>query len=101
VTRMHASGSPGAGQCTEPAQILEWLTIELSERLEIPAIELDPAVPIDHYGLDSVEGVELVGDLERWLGVELSATLTYVCPTIEAIAAHVSDELARSAAGGA
>ncbi|MEO0425106.1 MAG: beta-ketoacyl synthase N-terminal-like domain-containing protein, partial [Pseudomonadota bacterium] len=42
------------------------------------------------YGLDSIEGVRLIGRLGEWLGRDFSPTLLYDYPTIDALAVHLS-----------
>ena len=44
--------------------------------------EIDPERPLASYGLDSVMGVTLIGDLERWLDCQLDPKLAYECQTI-------------------
>jgi acyl transferase domain-containing protein/acyl carrier protein len=56
--------------------------------------------PLERCGLSSRDAVALSGDLEEWLGTDVSPTLAWEYPTIEKIAAHLasaSDEGARAA----
>ena len=72
------------------AQIEDRLVRELAARLSVPVDQVDPARELATYGLPSVDMVGLVGELEAMVGRELSATLVWEYPTIEAIAEHLS-----------
>ncbi|WP_461479966.1 AMP-binding protein [Mycobacterium sp. HUMS_1102779] len=67
------------------AEIAEWLGARLSRELGVPPANIDPSRPFAYYGLDSVRAVQLTADLESWLGQELSPTLAYEYPTIDAL----------------
>ncbi|MEV5988022.1 type I polyketide synthase [Streptomyces sp. NPDC052051] len=64
---------------------------ELAGRLRVAPERLDPQKPLASYGLQSVELVGMVGELERWSGRSLPATLTWEYPTVEALAAFLAD----------
>ncbi|MBQ1066093.1 AMP-binding protein [Micromonospora sp. D75] len=90
----HVTG--GAGSTPAPAvaapgraEVEQRLVAELAARLGISPQAVDPTRPVATYGLQSVEMVGLVGELETWLGRTLSATLIWEYPTIEALAAHL------------
>jgi acyl carrier protein len=78
------------------AEIQAWLISHLAEALEINPEAIDVKAPLDRYGLDSYVAVNLVGELEDWLGRELSPTLPYDYPTVESLAHHLSDASAIS-----
>lgn len=63
---------------------------ELARRLNVPAASLDLGQPFAQYGLQSVDMVGIVGDLEQWLGRTLPATLLWEYPTVEALADFLS-----------
>ena len=67
-----------------------WLVSHLAELLKIAPQEIDIRAPFDRYGLDSAEAVLLTGDLEDWLGRQLSPSLLYDYLTIEALAQHLA-----------
>jgi acyl transferase domain-containing protein/acyl-CoA synthetase (AMP-forming)/AMP-acid ligase II/thioesterase domain-containing protein/acyl carrier protein len=73
--------------------IQDWLVAQLSERLQINAVDINVAEPFASYGVDSLQVVHIAGELETWLGRRLSPTLLYEYPTIEAIAQHLSETL--------
>jgi len=63
----------------------------VAETLELDPGEIDVAIPLDRYGLDSRAAATLAGDLEDWLGRPVSATLVWDYPTIEDISEHLKD----------
>jgi amino acid adenylation domain-containing protein len=71
--------------------IEHWLVRRLAERLGMPATALDTHQPLVRYGLDSIVALELVADLEDWLGCTLPLTLAWDCPTITAIVQRVAE----------
>jgi acyl carrier protein len=75
-----------------PRDIEEWLTDYLAPLLKIPSDRIDPRRPFAEYGLDSLAAVTLSGDLERWLGVQLSPTLAWDYPTIQSLARHLAEQ---------
>jgi len=71
--------------------IQSWLVARLSELLEIESHEIDVREPFASYGMGSAELVSLSGELEEWLGRELSPDLAYECPTIETLARYLAE----------
>ncbi|NES13758.1 MULTISPECIES: type I polyketide synthase [Micromonospora] len=67
------------------AEIERRLIEELAARLKVDPSAVDPTRPIATYGLQSVDMVGMVGEVERWLGRELPATLIWEYPTIDAL----------------
>jgi acyl transferase domain-containing protein/acyl-CoA synthetase (AMP-forming)/AMP-acid ligase II/acyl carrier protein len=72
--------------------IQSWLVTQIAERLKVNLRDVDVRTPFAHYGMDSVHAVSLAADLEEWLGCELSPTLAYDYPTIEALAQYLAGE---------
>jgi|RhiMetStandDraft_8_1073273.scaffolds.fasta_scaffold68566_2 acyl carrier protein len=69
-----------------------WLVGHLAELLKIAPHEIDVRTHFDRYGLDSAEVVTLTGDLEDWLGRQLSPSLLYDYLTIEDLAQHLAED---------
>ncbi|MGK7931472.1 MAG: acyl carrier protein [Microcystaceae cyanobacterium] len=68
---------------TSPAQIIQqWLINQLAEQLSLDSSTIDVNEPLTRYGLDSIDAVTLVGDLEDALDEELPDTLFWDHPTI-------------------
>ena len=63
----------------------------LEEALELEKGEFDVNVPFDNYGLDSAEAVNLMGELEDWLGIELAPNLPYEHPTVASLAGRLAE----------
>lgn len=71
-------------------QVEQRLCADVAERLGMAADAIDPTRPVAEYGLGSADMVGIVGGLEQWLGRELSATLLWERPTIEALAEYLA-----------
>ncbi|MEV2240434.1 SDR family NAD(P)-dependent oxidoreductase [Micromonospora sp. NPDC049891] len=80
-------------------QFEERILRALGERLQLDPEALDPQRPVATYGLQSVDLVGLIGELERWSGRALPATLAWEYPTVEALAGFLSDGDEAAAAG--
>jgi acyl carrier protein len=72
--------------------IQTWLITNIAEHLGIEPQDINVWKPLTEYGLDSITGVSLAGDLEDWLGLQLSPTLLWDHPTIEELAYHLAAE---------
>ncbi len=70
-------------------ELIEWL----SQKLKIPAHQIDPTHAFADYGIDSVMAVELAQDLEEKLGLyqPLEATIAWNFPTIKSLAQYLSN----------
>ena len=71
--------------------IQNWLIAQLSELLSRSADTFDISESLTRYGLDSIDAVTLVGDLEEYLDTDLPSTLFWDYPTIEKSAAYLAD----------
>lgn len=82
-----------AGGGRPSAQVIEaWLIAEVAELLGIDAAEIDPEQELTTYGLSSVTGVMLAGDVEDWLGVKLEPTVAWEYPTVREMASFLAGE---------
>ena len=69
----------------------DWLIQTLAEKLQLPLHIIDPKEPFASYGLTSFIGIQLIHELEQWLGVdELSPTLLWDYPSIFRLSAYLS-----------
>lgn len=74
------------------AEIERWLAEELSAKLKILPSDFDVGQPFTSYGLDSVQMVGLIGDLETYLGRSLQPTLAWDYPTTETLAKFLATD---------
>jgi acyl carrier protein len=63
--------------------IQNWLIKQLAEQLSLDTATISITEPLTRYGLDSIDAVTMVGDIEDVLDVELPSTLFWDYPTIE------------------
>ena len=85
--------SSSSEQATSPVQaIQQWLVSQLADVLSIDPSTIEVTQPLTRYGLDSIDAVTLVGDLEDWLDLELPSTLLWDYPTIEKASTYLVQE---------
>ncbi len=76
-----------------PSEILQnWIAEKLAEQLSIDKSTIEFIAPLTRYGLDSIDAVTLVGELEDELELELPSTLFWDYPTIEKSAQYLVSE---------
>ncbi|MBD1999155.1 acyl carrier protein [Leptolyngbya sp. FACHB-541] len=73
--------------------IQTWLVNQLAKQLSLSAPSIKVEEPLTRYGLDSIDSVTIVGDMEDWLGVDLPSTLLWDYPTIEKAATYLVQEM--------
>ncbi len=80
-------------------QIQDWLSGRIAGHLGMAIEDIDVREPLVSFGLSSQDMVILAGELEERLGRQLSPTLAWEYPTIEALARHlVATEAAETTA---
>jgi acyl carrier protein len=67
-----------------------WLIAWLAAEQGVEAETINSGRSFLNYGLDSVQAMTLVGDLEAKLGRRLAPTLAWDYPTIDALAEHLA-----------
>ncbi|MGW6980813.1 acyl carrier protein [Streptomyces sp. NPDC054932] len=80
---------------TGPQEIQDWLVERVAFYLERPADEIDTAGRLVEIGLDSVYALTLCGDVEDRFGLLVEPTLAWDHPTVDALTAHLAEELAK------
>ena len=73
--------------------IKTWLISEIAELLSVDARDLAVDEPFANYGLSSMTGVILSGNIEEWLGIQLDPAVAWDYPTIESLAGHLAEEV--------
>lgn len=86
------------GEVNVDQAIQSWLVQQLAQILSLDTKAINIAEPLTRYGLDSIDAVTLVGDLEDWLDVELPSTLFWDHPTIEKSSQYITENCDISAA---
>ncbi|MFF7656631.1 acyl carrier protein [Streptomyces sp. NPDC007983] len=76
-------------------EIRDWLTERIAFYLEVPAEGVDPSVKFVEMGLDSVYALTMCGDIEDRFEIAVEPTIAWDHPTVDALAAHLNDELNR------
>ncbi|WP_375768475.1 acyl carrier protein [Archangium gephyra] len=71
-------------------EIQRWMAERVAGFLELTPADIDVRAPFQHYGLDSMEQLRIIGELETWLQREFEETLLRQYPTIEAVAAFLA-----------
>jgi acyl carrier protein len=74
------------------AEIEHWLLERLQARLGETSEAVDSHMPFSYYGLTSIDAVVLAGELQHWLGMPVSPTLTWEYPTVSAVSRYLADE---------
>ncbi|MEH0581125.1 MULTISPECIES: acyl carrier protein [Streptomyces] len=74
-----------------------WLIEKIAHRLGVATTEVSREVYFDELDLDSTEALILAGELESWLGFELSTTTLWYHPTVKDLAAYLAEESAQRA----
>ena len=84
---------PRSGMPPSPEEIRTWLTKQLATASRARG-RFDVSVAFAQLGLDSLGVVEITSALEEWLGRDLSPTLLYDYPNIDALSVHLASETA-------
>ena len=74
-------------------EIQQFLIQELAKRIEVDPALIDPAQPLERYGLDSLNALRLARELEDRIGCRLPTTALWDYPTIDGLARYISEEL--------
>ena len=95
-----AAGTSGLASAPPAGSALEaWLIGRVAAALKGSAAAVDPHVPLQTLGLDSLAVVALSGELETHLGRRVEPTIVYDFPTIAQLARHFSGPPAAAATG--
>ena len=71
---------------------MAWLKAYVAEAADLSVGEVDIHEPFVSYGLTSKDAVFLSGELGDWLGHDVSPTLVWEHPTIEAVSRHLGKD---------
>jgi acyl carrier protein len=73
--------------------IRNWLIAETAQLLAVDSRDLRVDEPFANYGLSSMTGVILSGNIEEWLNIRLDPAVAWDYPTIESLADHLAEEV--------
>ncbi|MDY7229485.1 non-ribosomal peptide synthetase/type I polyketide synthase [Hyalangium rubrum] len=82
----------GSSPTRSREELVTWLRAYIAEALHLTPGEIDIHEPFVSYGLTSKDAVFLSGELGDWLGRDLSPTLVWEHPTIDAVSRHLGRE---------
>ena len=71
-------------------QLEDWLINRVAQLLEQPADDIDPDMPFNSLGLDSINVMDLIVELDDLLGVEIESTIVWDYPTIRLLSEYVA-----------
>ncbi len=74
-------------------EIQSWLVTYFCKKMKKKPQDFSIKTPLGNYGLDSVMGIELIEELEKWLNIEIEPTIYYDYPSIKALAEGLAEEL--------
>lgn len=75
-------------------EIREWLVSHIAARLQVDPAQIAVDQPLIDVGLDSMEFVAMVGELEQWLGCRFRDNPLIDYPTIETLSEFLAGEVA-------
>jgi acyl transferase domain-containing protein/acyl-CoA synthetase (AMP-forming)/AMP-acid ligase II/acyl carrier protein len=81
-----APAAPAGPRVRTYAEVVEWLGSAIARKKDVARSEVSESRPFSELGLDSVELVELSGDLSTWLGRPLEPSDLYNYPDVERLA---------------
>ncbi|WP_075901448.1 aminotransferase class I/II-fold pyridoxal phosphate-dependent enzyme [Moorena bouillonii] len=99
VTSDHKSTVSSPKLSQGASSIATWLVSKLADVLELDAQEIDIHRDFTDYGLNSIEAVNLSGELENFLEHRLSPTLLWDHDNIEALAEYLAEYVAKQPTG--
>ena len=84
------------GQLTKD-ELTDWIAGWISRELKVDRCRIAFDQTFVHFGMDSVQAMMMVGDLEERLARRLSPTLAWDFPTVDAMAGHLAQETSPAA----
>lgn len=67
-----------------------WLCRHLATIGGVSPNQINTFASFDELGVDSAAGINVIGEMEEWLEIELDLTLPYNFPTIDSLAREVA-----------
>jgi len=82
---------PASGPVTD-ASLQEWLVTQIAAIAKIQPEDVDVDRPFAEFGMDSMQLFQLSGDLQKYLGREVSEIVAWDYPTIAQLSKHLASE---------
>ena len=79
---------------TQFDSVLTKATELMAQHLKMKPNDIDPLKNITSYGLDSIDAVTILGDLEDWLDIELPSTLLWDYSSINDVSRYIIETYA-------
>jgi acyl carrier protein len=76
-----------------PDDLRDWLIKRVAYYTGKEPADVDPAVPLTAYGLDSVYALTLCGEIEDHLSVRIEPTIIWDFRTVDDLLAHLKELL--------
>src|SRR5579859_855914 len=81
------------------SEIEKWISSKIRHLVDVDPDGLDADIRFAEIGLSSKDTLQLIGELQEWLGIPLPETLPWELPTIREMAAHLAGLLDGTAEG--
>jgi thioester reductase-like protein len=88
--------SPSRLSSRSQTEIQNWITHYLAQYLSVDSKLISHQKSLAAYGLDSLAAAVLLGELETWLGCQLSPSLIWDYPTLELLCQNLASSPDRS-----
>lgn len=76
----------------------DWLITHIANMLNKSVDDIDPDMPFNSMGLDSVYAMDLIVELENLLGMEIESTIVWDYPTVRLLCEYVATLLNETSA---
>jgi len=94
VQAAESLSTPAPSTPRTAAEIRDWLVTKIAARLNVTPNKVNLDEPLIDIGLDSMEFVAMIGELEHWLGCRFRDNPLIDYPTISALSEFLGAELA-------
>jgi acyl carrier protein len=73
-----------------------WLKTQVAEQLSLTPAEIDIQMPLDNYGLTSMQVMIIASRAEQQLGMQIPLMLLMHYPTIATLSERISEDIENS-----
>jgi acyl carrier protein len=93
LTKLRGKKQEVLVQRAEPAtesQIQEWLITHIAAVAKLTPEQIEVDRPFAEFGMDSMQMFQLSGELQKFLGYQISEIIAWDYPTIAKLSAHLA-----------